>query len=57
MIGDVLQHFSYSLMATVALLLFLSSFLAVCLRTYLTTSQITDEQASIPLSDGKRLDS
>lgn len=54
MIRDLLNHATYGWIATAALLLFFGTFMAVTVKTLLTSNSTTDSQADIPLSDGKR---
>jgi len=54
MISEALEHVNYSLLATIAMVLFVLVFLAVSIKTYFTNHKVTDQQAEIPLSDGMR---
>ncbi|WP_158262238.1 MULTISPECIES: hypothetical protein [Pirellulaceae] len=54
MIRDLLNHATYGWIATAALVLFFGTFMAVTVKTLLTSKSTTDSQADIPLSDGKR---
>ncbi len=54
MIRDLLNHANYGWIATAALVLFFVTFVAVTIKTMLTSKKTTDSQADIPLSDGKR---
>ena len=54
MIANLLTSSIYGWLATIALLLFFGTFVAVMIRTMLTSKQTIDSQADIPLSDGER---
>ncbi|WP_158545373.1 hypothetical protein [Bremerella cremea] len=54
MIRDLLNHATYGWIATAALVLFFATFVAVTIKTMLTSKKTIDSQADIPLSDGER---
>ncbi len=51
MIKQLTSYLNYSIFAELALLLFAAIFVAVVIRTLLTRSEITQEQAKIVLGD------
>ncbi|MEP3482105.1 MAG: hypothetical protein ABJZ55_22870 [Fuerstiella sp.] len=55
MIREILKTVDYSSLAMIALVLFVLVFVAVTIKTFFTSHQVTDQQAGIPLSDGKRV--
>ncbi len=55
MIREILKIVDYSSLAIIALVLFFLVFVAVGIKTYFTGHDVTDKQAGIPLSDGKRV--
>lgn len=55
MIRDILKIVDYSSLAIIALVLFVLVFVAVSIKTFFTSHKVTDQQAGIPLSDGKRV--
>ena len=57
MIREVLNSVQYGTIATIALLLFFLTFVAIGLRTYFTDQRDASDQAELPLSDGIRRDS
>ncbi|QDU76793.1 hypothetical protein Pan97_38500 [Bremerella volcania] len=54
MIRELLNSVEYGWIASTALVLFFSVFLAVTIRTLLTDKKTIDSQADIPLTDGQR---
>lgn len=55
MIREILKTVDYSSLAITALVLFVLVFVAVSIKTFFTNHNVTDQQAGIPLSDGKRV--
>lgn len=55
MIREILKTVDYSSLAIAALVLFVLVFVAVGIKTFFTSPDVTDRQAGIPLSDGKRV--
>lgn len=55
MIREILKTVDYSSLAIIALVLFVLVFVAVGIKTFFTSQDVTDRQAGIPLSDGKRV--
>lgn len=55
MIREILKIVDYSGLAITALVLFFLVFVAVSIKTFFTKHDVTDKQAGIPLSDGKRV--
>jgi len=55
MIRAILKTVDYSSLAITALVLFVLVFVAVSIKTFFTSHKVTDHQAEIPLSDGKRV--
>lgn len=55
MIREILRAVDYSSTATIALVLFVMVFVAVGIKTFFTSQRVTNRQADLPLSDGKRI--
>ena len=53
MIKKLTSYLEYGTFAETALVIFALVFIAVVIRTLMTRSEITDQQASIVLSDNK----
>ena len=54
MIRDVVSFLDYSNCAEISLAIFVTVFLAVCIRTLFTNRTKTEQMAMIPLDEGRR---
>ena len=53
MLQSIMEWLSPTRCAEIAMLMFLGIFLAIGLRTFLTSNESIDESANLPLSDGE----
>ncbi len=52
MIKNLTSYLNYSVFAEVALVMFACIFIAVVIRTLMTSSEVTEKQSQIVLDDG-----